>query len=152
MALIQMRPDVPEEFRVIEWIAFASNAFNALAPFYANVSETPDYLANTTKEISTDNFYWSSRMIAAMADASYSKSIFHIERYQLAVQSKGHALINQYDEKLRREIDVAKRAALREQANQKIADMLKKETANTLDKVLFELSSQMKNAYSRSDA
>ena len=27
-----------------------------------------------------------------------------------------------------------------------------KETADTLDKVLFELSSQMKNAYSRSDA
>ena len=152
MALIQMRPDVPEEFRVVEWIAFASNAFNVLAPFYANVSTTPDYLANTTKEISTDNFYWSSRMIAAMADASYDKSIFHIERYQLAVQSKGHALIDQYDEKLRLEADIAKRAALREQANQEIADMLRKETADTLDKVLFELSSQMKNAYSRSDA
>ncbi|MFR6947655.1 C69 family dipeptidase, partial [Streptococcus pneumoniae] len=94
MALIQMRPDVPEESRVVEWIAFASNAFNVLAPFYANVSATPEYLANTTKEISTDNFYWSSRIIAAMADASYGKSVFHIERYQLAVQSKGHALIS----------------------------------------------------------
>ena len=152
MALIQMRPDVPEEFRTVEWLAFASNAFNTQAPFYANVSATPDYLANTTKEISTDNFYWSSRMIAAMADASYGKSVFHIERYQLAVQSKGHALINKYDEKLRREEDGAKRACLREQANQEIADMLKEETADTLGKVLFELSSQMKNAYSRSDA
>ncbi len=152
MALIQMRPDVPEEFRVVEWIAFASNSFNVLAPFYANVSATPDYLANTTQEVSTDNFYWSSRLIAAMADASCGKSIFHIERYQFAVQSKGHALINQYDEKLRREANMAKRAALREQANQEIADMLKKETADTLDKVLFELSSRMKNAYSRSDA
>jgi dipeptidase len=45
-------------------------------PFYANVSATPDYLANTTKEVSTDNFYWSSRLIAAMADASYGRSIF----------------------------------------------------------------------------
>ena len=152
MALIQMRPDVPEEFRAVEWIAFASNAFNVMAPFYANVSATPDYLANTTKEISTDNFYWSSRMIAAMADASYGKSAYHIERYQLAVQSKGHALIDQYDEKLRREADIATRAALREQANQEIADMLKREAANALDKVLFELSGQMKNAYSRSDA
>lgn len=152
MALIQMRPDVPEEFRAVEWIAFASNAFNALVPFYANVNTTPDYLAHTTGEVSTDNFYWSSRMIAAMADASYGKSMFHIERYQLAVQSKGHALIRQCDEKLRREADIAKRAAFREQANQAIADMLKKETADTLDKILFELSSQMKNAYSRSDA
>lgn len=152
MALIQMRPDVPADFRVVEWIAFASNAFNAFAPFYANVSKTPEYLANTTSEVSTDNFYWSSRLIAAMADASYSKSIFHIERYQLAVQSKGHGIINKYDELLRQEADAAKRAALREQANQEIADMLKKETADTLDKVLFELSNKMKNAYSRSDS
>ena len=152
VALIQMRPYVPEEYRVIEWIAFASNAFNVMAPFYANVCSTPGYLANTTKEISTENFYWSSRMIAAMADASYSKSVFHIERYQLAVLSNGHALISQYDEKLRQEADLEKRAALREEANQKIADMLKKEAADTLNKVLFELSSQMKNAYSRSDA
>ncbi len=152
MALIQMRPDVPAEFRAVEWLAFASNAFNAPAPFYANVSATPDYLANTTGETSTDNFYWCSRMIAAMADASYGKSIFHIERYQLAVQSKGHELIGRYDEKLRRESDIAKRASLREQANREIADMLKKEAADTLGKVLFELSSQMKNAYSRSDA
>lgn len=152
VALIQMRPDVPEEYRVVEWIAFASNAFNVMAPFYTNVSATPDYLANTTKEISTDNCYWSSRMIASMADASYSKSVFHIERYQLAVQSKGHALIGQYDEKLRKEVDITKRAALREQGNQEIADMLKNETADTLSKVLFELSNQMKNAYSRSDA
>ena len=152
MALIQMRPDVPEEFRVVEWIAFASNAFNTMAPFYANVSTTPDYLANTAKEISTDNFYWSSRMIAAMADASYGKSLFHVERYQLAVLSKGHELIGQYDEKLRQEADPVKRAAMREQANLEIADMLKEQTSNVLSKVLFELSSQMKNAYSRSDA
>ena len=150
--LIQMRPDVPEEFRAVEWLAFASNALMRLAPFYANVSTTPVYLSNTTKEVSTDNFYWSSRMIAAMADASYGKSVFHIERYKSAVQSSGHELIGRYDEKQRQEADAARRAALREQANQEIADTLKKQTADTLDKVLFELSSQMKNAYSRSDA
>ena len=152
MALIQMRPDVPEEYRAVEWIAFASNAFNVAVPFYANVSKTPDYLSNTTGEVSTENFYWSSRMIAAMTDASYGKSVFHVERYQLAVQSKGHELINRYDEMLQKEPDAEKRAALREQANQAIADMLKRETADTLGHVLYELSSQMKNAYSRSDA
>lgn len=105
-----------------------------------------------TKEVSTDNIYWSSRLIAAMADASNSKFLFHVERYQLAVQAKGYALINQFDEKLRQEADEVKRAALRAQANQEIAEMLKKATAAILDKVLFELSCQMKNAYSRSDA
>ncbi|HAH78171.1 MAG TPA: dipeptidase, partial [Ruminococcaceae bacterium] len=112
-------------------------------PFYANVSATPEYLANTTAEVSTGSFYWSSRMIAAMADASYSTSVFHIERYRLAVEAQGHALLNRYDEKLRREADGVKRAALRERANREIADMLKRETADTLGKVLFELSGRM---------
>lgn len=66
--------------------------------------------------------------------------------------SKGHELVNQYDELLKKENDVKKRTLLRQEANQKIADMLKRETQDTLDKVLYELSNQMKNAYSRSDA
>ena len=33
-----------------------------------------------------------------------------------------------------------------------VADMVKKEMADTLNKVLYELSGQMKNGYSRSDA
>ena len=152
MALIQMRPDQPEDSRVLEWIAFASNAFNVMVPFYANVTTTPAYLSNTTGAVSTDNFYWNSRMIAAMADAAYSKSVFHIERYQLAAASAGHANINTYDAKLRREQDASARTALREQANEAMADTIRGLAADTLDKVLYELSCQMKNCYSRSDA
>ena len=152
LSVIQMRPDQKKYHSTIEWVAFASNAFNVLAPFYADVEETPDYLSNTTAEVSTDNLYWCSRMIAAMADASYRTSIFHIERYQENVMAKGHALVNEYDELLEQEQDQAKQMQLKAEANQKIAEMLKKETASTLDKVLYELSNQMKNAYSRSDA
>ena len=152
MALIQMRPDVPEDFRAVEWIAYASNAFNTMVPFYANVDTTPAYLACTTGEVSTDSFYWVSRMIAAMADAAYGKSIFHIERYEEAVLSATRALLHEYDEKQRSAFDPAARAALREEANEAIAKALKARAADTLDKVLFELSCNMKNAYSRSDA
>ena len=152
MALIQMRPDVPAEQSAIEWVAYASNAFNTMVPFYANVETTPAYLSCTTGEVSTDSFYWVSRMIAAMTDASYSKSLIHAERYELAVLSASRALVNQYDAKLAAEPDAAKRAALREEANEAIAKMLKAKASDTLDKVLFELSSGMKNAFARSDA
>ena len=148
MALIQMRPDAEP----VQWLAFASNASNVLAPFYADIDTTPGYLSGITGTVSTENFYWMSRMIAAMADASYSKSVFHIERYQERVRSKGHEYINQYDELLSKESDAEKRMQLRQEANEKIADMVKKETQDTLNKVLYELSNQMKNAYSRSDA
>ena len=152
LSVIQMRPDQPEDSAILEWVAFASNAFNVLVPFYAGVTTTPEYLSNTTAEVSTDNFYWSSRMIAAMADASYKSSVFHIERYQEQVMAKGHELINIYDALLAKESDEQKRMNLKEEANEKIAEMLKMAAADTLSKVLFELSTQMKNAYSRSDA
>jgi dipeptidase A. cysteine peptidase. MEROPS family C69 len=152
LAVIQMRSGMEHDCNVIEWIAFASNAFNVLVPFYADIDETPDYLCNTTGEVSTDNFYWSGRMIAAMADASYRSSVFHIERYKEHVLAKGHELINRYDALLSKETDAAKRKEIRHEANRAVAGMLKKETTDTLDKVLFELSGQMKNAYARSDA
>lgn len=66
--------------------------------------------------------------------------------------SKGHELIARYDELLEKEPDEGKRKELRAEANEKMAQMLKKETQTTLDLVLFELSSKMKNAFARSDA
>ena len=151
VALIQLRPDLPADLQAVEWVAYASNALNAMVPFYANVETTPAYLAGTTGEVSTDSFYWVSRMIAAMADASYGKSVFHVERYELGVLSACRALPNQYDAKQLAETDPARRAALRQEANEALAAEVKARAADTLDKVLFELSSNMKNAYSRSD-
>ena len=152
LSVIQLRNDVPKSFQAIEWIAYASNVFNALVPFYGSISETPDYLSNTTDTVSTDNFYWSSRLIAAMADASYKKSSIHIERYQKNVMAKGHHLINIYDELLQKENDLNKQLQLKHQANQEIADMLKEETNKTISLVLNESSLSMKNKFERSDA
>ena len=152
MSLFQINDNRPDDIKAIQWLAFASNAFNLMVPFYADIETTPDYLSNTTGEVSTDNFYWSSRMIAAMADASYKKSIFHIERYQEHVLSKGHEIINRYDDMIQNEADTDKHLALKHEANLAVADMLKAATSDTLGKVLYELSNEMKNAYSRSDA
>lgn len=93
-----------------------------------------------------------SRMIAAMADASYNKSVFHIERYQESIAAKSHELLNRYDTLLDQETNEETRKKIQEEANEKIAGMLQCEAADTLDKVLYELSGQMKNAYARSDA
>lgn len=158
MSAIQIRPYVDEDSSAIQWIAFASNAFNVMVPFYTNVNEVPEYLANTSAEVSTDNFYWTSRLIAAMADASYAKSVFHIERYDEKVMSKAHEIIYRYDDLLGADSDVQMDAIsklgqeLRQQANQEMADMAMQAAGDTLGKVLYELSNQMKNSYSRSDA
>lgn len=150
MSAIQIRPYADEDSSAIQWLAFASNAFNVMVPFYTNVDEVPEYLANTSAEVSTDNFYWTSRMIAAMADASYAKSVFHIERYDEKVMSKAHEIIYRYDDLLGADRDVQTDAVsklgqkLRQQANRETADMVRQAASDTLGKVLYELSNQMK--------
>ncbi len=152
MELIHMRPHKAADNSILEWLSFASNAFNVMVPFYASVSKTPEYLSNTTEQVSTDNFYWTSRLIAALADASYHQSILHIERYQLAVASKSHELINKYDKLLAQTTIASEQLALREKANAELAHMAKEEADKTLLKVLDTTSSLMKNSFSRSDA
>ena len=68
------------------------------------------------------------------------------------VRSRARGVDGQEIDAVLQLIPEADRAALREEANNALAAMLKEKASDTLDKVLFELSSQMKNAYSRSDA
>ena len=75
VALIQLNGHKIKECQAIEWIAEGSNVFNTMVPLFAHMNTAPEYLANTTKDVSTDNFYWASRLIGALADASYGNSI-----------------------------------------------------------------------------
>lgn len=104
MGLFQIRPYVPEEISAVEWLAFSSNVFNTMAPFYTNIRVTPDYLANTGAEVSTDNFYWNSRLIGALSDAGYGKCLFHVERYQQETLSRAHEILGKYDTLLSEQI------------------------------------------------
>jgi dipeptidase len=151
LSLTEIRPGMPKEIQCVEWVALASNVFNAFVPFYTNVDSTPEYLSSTSDRVTSENFYWANRIIGALADSQYSLCIVHIERYQNAVQSKGRAIIQKYDEayrKARKKPDAVKHC---EKANAEIAEMLKKETDSVLRKVLDTASDKMKNAFSRSD-
>jgi dipeptidase len=148
LSVSQIRPYVDSKFAAIEWVAFASNVFNALVPVYTNVRKIPAFYANTTLTVSTDNLYWSSRLLGALADSHYNRCARLIERYQNAVSNQSHALIDSYDQKLATAKDV--QTGL-EEANEAIAAMTKKETAKALDQVLYEVSCQMKNGFNLSD-
>lgn len=153
LSLTQIRPYLPEEYRAVEWIAMSSNVFNAFVPQYANVDSVPEYLSNTSKEVSTENFYWTNRIIAALADAAFRTTQIHIERYQNKVASEAYRILLETEKALRKKpLSGKKLTAFLEKANQEIVDNTKKETQSTLDQVLFETTNLMKNAFSRSDA
>ena len=148
VALIQLNGYKIKECQAIEWIAEGSNVFNTMVPLFAHMNTAPEYLANTTKDVSTDNFYWASRLIGALADASYGNSIAEIDRYQLAVEAKGNAIVKKYEKLIEEAQD--KDEAI-QSANEEIVEMLKQETNKVLNKVLYIRSLGMKNAFNRSD-
>ena len=147
MAILQIRGYMPEELQGIEWICFGANPFNTVLPVYANVDKMPKYLSDVTLDVSTENYYWGSRLLGALADPNYGTSIQFIERYQNAVPAKGRALVNEYDRRFMETPD----PALLKEANEKLSAMAKKETTETLNKVLLDASKNMRCGYSRAD-
>ena len=78
-SICQIRPYGPEAIRGVEWICFGSTTFSAMLPVYTNVSRMPRYLSDVTLDTSTENFYWGSRLIDALADHNYNTCIQTID-------------------------------------------------------------------------
>lgn len=150
LAVLQVRPYVDEDHRAIQWMAFGSNPFNALVPFYANVDTLPEYLCNTASTVTTDSFYWSNRLIAALADARFRDNAAHIERYQEKVGARGHQMLRETD---RAVADASGEELVRalEQANDRMARFLREQTDALLGKVLHTTSLSMRNGFAMSD-
>ncbi|MCI1650082.1 C69 family dipeptidase [Bifidobacterium tibiigranuli] len=102
LAVIQIRPYQPQANRAIQWMAYGSNPFNALVPFYANVDTTPDYLADTTTRVTSENFYWENRIIAALCNSAFAETSNAIERYQEKIGGIGHRMVTAADEQVAR--------------------------------------------------
>ncbi|RSX53605.1 pepD Dipeptidase A [Bifidobacterium goeldii] len=102
LAVMQIRPYRAQANRAIQWIAYGSNPFNTLVPFFPNVNETPKYLEDTTTRVTTENFYWENRVIAALCDSAFGETSNAIERYQLATGAMGQRLIIATDEQVAR--------------------------------------------------
>ena len=148
LACTQIRGDVDERISAIEWIAFSSNVYNAFVPVFTNTEIIPEYYSNTTMKVDTNNFYWANRLIAALSDAHFNFNSIHIERYQNAVANQSYQYINELEASFKEEKGSQEEI---DRINQKIADMAKEETDKVLNKVLYETSLHMKNAFARSD-
>ena len=146
-SICQIRPDAPEAVRGLEWICFGSTAFSPMLPLYPCVEKMPAYLSGVTMDVSTENFYWASRLIGALADHDYPSCIQQIERYENAVMTRGRTIVRDYDLRIGESGDLS----LASKANEELAAMAREETTATLGKVLAVSSEHMKNGYNRAD-
>ncbi|KAB7790625.1 C69 family dipeptidase [Bifidobacterium leontopitheci] len=161
MVAIELRPDVPDAARAVMWISYGSGVFTTAAPFYANVDDTPAYLRDTTPTVSTDNLYWTNRLIAVIADAHWYETANAIGAYVEQVRAYGHRLVEQTDTAVAAAGDVAAgdaaatdgrpATALLAEANERMADFLRERTSKLLDRVVYDGSNHMNNAFAMSD-
>lgn len=149
LGLVQIRPDLPEEIKSLHWLAFASNVFNALVPFYTCVEDFPAYVNKPVLKPSTDSFYWVNRLIGALADPHIKDCQIDIDRYQDKVHGRTLEIIKRTDAAI---LAGGSCKELATRANQEIADFVEEESLKLLDQVLFKASNAMTNSFSRSDA
>ena len=179
MVAIQLRPYAAADHRAVMWTSFGSGPFTAVAPFYANVDDTPAYLRDTTPMVSTDNLYWTNRLIAVIADAHWFETNNAVEGYAEGVRAFGHRLVERTDALLDGrgddgagcegagcegaccDVAAAGRAVARaageptprvlERANAEMADYLRVHTTTLLNDVLYTSSNLMHNSFAMSD-
>lgn len=147
MAVLQIRPYMPKQLKGLEWICFGPNPYNTVCPLYTWADRMPKYFANVGMDVSTENFYWNSRLLGALADGNFRTCCQDIERYQLAVSSRGHEIINSYDRQMLKSKDYS----LIQKANEELAAMAKEETSKTLYKIVDTVSKHMNVNFDRAD-
>ena len=145
--ICQIRSDVPDPIKGVEWVCFGSTTFSAWLPVYPNVPEMPAYLSRVTTDVSTDNLYWVSRLVGALADKCYGSCIQNVWGYQDTVTIRGRRLLLEYDKRMTESGDFS----LTREANEALCAMAKEESTKILNKVLAVASEHMKNGFSLAD-
>ncbi len=146
-AVCQIRSTAPDPIKGLEWVSFGPTTFDALLPVYANVPKMPAYLSAVTMDVSTENFYWSSRLLAVLADPHFAQTVQPLERYQNAVLTKGRQLVLEYDRRMADTGDFS----LAAEANDALARMARQETQKALNQLILIASEAMKDGYDRAD-
>lgn len=78
--ILQFRNDVPEKLAAINWLAYGPNAYNAIAPFYTNITDTPAPYRDTTTKYNIKYMYWLTHTLATIGDE-------HNWRYNAALEN-----------------------------------------------------------------
>lgn len=117
-------------------------------------------------EVSTDNLYWTNRLIAALADAHFYETSNAIEAFAEAARTYGHRLVKRTDAALRnigKDSDdsavgdsVAETAGepiagRLQAANDEMAEYLRTHATKLLNDVLHTSSNLMRNGFAMSD-
>ena len=146
--ILQIRNDVPSEIAGVHWLAFGPNTFNAVVPFYANVTDTPACYRDTTTTFDISKIHWLSHTIALLGDTNFDLySDFQRAFEQNTVASCRFIQMNADQEALK-QTDIQ---SYLEQINEQFADICFKNTNKLLGDMVGVGTKRMKLNFSLND-
>ena len=104
--VLEIRAGVAPEVAAVHWLAFGPNTFNALVPFYANVTDTPSAYRDTSGQYDPTKAYWLAHTLAAIGDHHYRALAPKVEAYEQTVTALGRQLQAAADAKAAGEADL----------------------------------------------
>lgn len=119
--VLQIRNDVPEKIAGICWLAFGPNPYNAIAPFYTNVNDTPATYRDTAEKFDITKMYWLAHTIATIGDDHHHRYNMTLEAMQRTTIAKGRHILLETDPVAKHQDDSELQETL-EKANQQTAD------------------------------
>lgn len=118
--VLQIRNDVPASIAGICWVAFGPNPYNAIAPFYANVTDTPAPYRDTTNKFDIKNMYWMGQLLATIGDDHHRRYNMNLEAMSRTTVAGGRHIMMETDAAAQK-LSGSELQSKLEEANEKIA-------------------------------
>ncbi|WP_416354057.1 C69 family dipeptidase [Agrilactobacillus fermenti] len=146
--ILQIRSDVPADIAGIHWLAFGPNTFNALIPFYANVTDTPAAYRDTPKNFDLQSVYWLSRATGIFGDTNYDLYSDLADQFKLHVVADCRYIQKLADAEFDQQKDIS---AFLQAQNQKMADLYFTQAMALFGKMTEFGATKMKLRYNLND-
>lgn len=146
--ILQIRNDVPTHIAGIHWLAFGPNTFNAMVPFYANVTDTPACYRDTEEDFDITKMHWLSHTIALLGDTNFGLYHDMHSAYEQKVVAACRNLQQNADEEVELQDDLH---SYLEAVNERYAKIAFDETNKLLGNMVLAGTKKMKLSYSLSD-
>lgn len=146
--ILQIRNDVPDEIAGIHWLAFGPNTFNAVVPFYANISDTPACYRDAAADFDPTNMYWLSCTLALLGDSSYDVYSDAKDDFEENTTAEFRTLQIKADKEAMKQTDIT---TFLTGVNEELATLSLKRATELLGKMVELGSSKMKLRFSLND-
>ena len=146
--ILQIRNDVPAEIAGIHWLAFGPNTFNAVVPFYANVTDTPEAYKNTTADCDPTNMYWLPNVMALIGDNDFALYEDQENLFEEHTVAQCRSLQIKTDQAAAKQADLS---AYLEKINNQMADIDQKNSNVLLGQMLALGEARMKLQFTLND-